>query len=87
MPSAGASGVSDGKEVREGSGLGEVMLEALDGLFRGRLRILVLLLLLEVCDSCDEDRSRAAAANSAISKIVCSRDDESEMKNFPVKQK
>ena len=51
----GGSGEREGKEVKEGSGLGERILEAFEGLFRGRLRLFVLLLLLELSEVCEED--------------------------------
>lgn len=51
----GGSGEREGKEVKEGSGLGDKILEALEGLFRGRVRLFVLLLLLEVSEVCEDD--------------------------------
>lgn len=51
----GESGKREGNEVREGSGLGDARLEALEELLWGRLRFLGLLLLLEVSEVWDDD--------------------------------
>lgn len=51
----GESGKREGNEVKEGSGLGDARLEALEELLWGRLRFLVLLLLLEVSEVWDDD--------------------------------
>jgi hypothetical protein len=47
--------VREGNEVREGSTLGDVRLEAFEGLFNGRVRLEALLLLLEVTDVWEDD--------------------------------
>lgn len=62
----GESGKREGNEVKEGSGLGDARLEALEELLWGRLRFLGLLLLLEVSEVWDDDLLGGSGLSSTM---------------------